>query len=313
MSEGAAGEGSYGYCTEFLLRGDGLDPDEIRERLNALGESVLVVGDDTTIRVHLHTFDPGAVLSYAGSLATMQQVKVENMDEQHREFVMSQAEAAPDSISTVAVVSGDGLTEAFYSIGTTIVVPGGETMNPSVEELLQAVESAPSHNVIILPDSPNVIPAAGQVASLTRKNVDVVPTRTIPQGIAALLVLNQEADLRANVDSMTRALGTVRSGEITVAVRSMDLAGLLIEKGQAIAFLDGTLVVAGGLMPEVVLDLISLMGVEEGGLVTIYCGANAGAAEAEEVAASVRERYPDLEVEVVAGGQPHHNYIVSVE
>jgi DAK2 domain fusion protein YloV len=310
---GPAGDGTYGYCTEFLLRGRDLDADSIRERMTALGESVLVVGDEATIRVHLHTFEPGTVLNYASSLGTMQQVKVENMDAQHRDFVMAQAEAPTLSVSTVAVVSGDGLKQAFYSIGATIVVAGGETMNPSVQELLLAVESAPTSDVIILPNNPNVLLAAGQVRALTEKNVGVVQSKTIPQGIAALLVLSQEADLRENIDAMSDALKTVRSGEVTIAVRSMDLGGLLIEKGQAIAFLDGVLVVAGDEIPVVVLDLISLMGTEEGGLVTIYYGAETDAADAEGIAASVRERYPDIEVDVVAGGQPHYHYIVSVE
>jgi DAK2 domain fusion protein YloV len=313
VADELAGPGTYGYCTEFILRGDQLDLEAIRDRLNGMGESVLVVGDETMIRVHLHTFDPGAALSFAASQGTMHQVKVENMDEQHREFVMAQTEAPPTSISTVAVVSGDGLTEAFYSIGATIVVPGGATMNPSVQQILQAVESAPSYNVVVLPNNPNVLLAAGQVASLTRKKVDVVPSTTIPQGIAALLVVSQEAEPQANVDAMKNALDTVRSGEVTVAVRSMDVDGLTIEEGQTVAFLEGRPVVAGGPMPEVVLKLVSMMGVEQGGLVTIYYGAEAEDSEAGGIAASLRAQFPDLEVEVVAGGQPHYNYIVSVE
>ncbi len=308
-----AGPGTYGYCTEFMLRGDQLDLEVIRDKLNDMGESVLVVGDETAIRVHLHTFDPGAALSFAASVGTMHQVKVENMDEQHRDFVMAQAEAPPTSISIVAVVSGDGLTEAFYSIGATIVVPGGTTMNPSVQEILQAVESAPSYNVVVLPNNPNVLLAAGQVASLTRKKVDVVPSTTIPQGIAALLVVSHEAEPQANIDAMKKALASVRSGEVTVAVRSMNIDGLTIEKGQTVAFLEGRPVVAGGPVPEVVLKLISMMGVGQGGLVTIYYGADTEEAEAEGIAASIHKQLPDLEVEVVAGGQPHYDYIVSVE
>jgi len=238
---------------------------------------------------------------------------VENMDEQHREFVMAQAEAPPTSISIIAVVSGDGLTEAFYSIGATIVVPGGATMNPSVQQLLQAAESAPSYNVVILPNNPNVLLAAGQVAPLTRKKVDVVPSTTIPQGIAALLVVSHDAEPQANVEAMKKALTSVRSGEVTVAVRSMHIDGLVIEKGQTVAFLEGRPVVAGGPVQEVVLKLVSMMGVEQGGLVTIYYGVETKAAEADGIAESVRKQFPDLEVEVVAGGQPHYKYIVSVE
>lgn len=313
ISQGLAEEGRYGYCTEFLLQGKDLDLEAVRDKLITIGESVLVVGDESTVRAHLHTFDPGAALSYATSLGTLQQVKVENMDEQHRDFIVAQPQPSSAAISTIAVTSGEGLTEAFYSIGTTIVVPGGETMNPSVQELLQAVESAPSDKVIMLPNNPNILLAAGQVSALTWKKVEVVPTKTIPQGIAALLVLNHDVDLEANSAAMKKALSTVRSGEVTTAVRSMELNGLSVKKGQAIAFLDGRLVIADGNMPQVILDLLAMMDVEEGELITIYYGADTESAEAEQIAESVQRKYPSQEVELVAGGQPYYNYIVSVE
>jgi DAK2 domain fusion protein YloV len=309
-----AEDAQYGYCTEFLLHGRDLNLDAIREKLITIGESVLVVGDDTTVRAHLHTFDPGAALSYATALGVMQQVKVENMDDQHRDFVLNQAESPAGAISTIAVVSGEGLTEAFYSIGASIVVAGGETMNPSVQDLLHATESAPTDEVIILPNNPNVVLAAEQVSGLTEKNVRVVPTKTIPQGIAALLALNQELPLEANADAMTKALSTVRSGEVTMAVRSMDLDGLKVKKGHAIAFLDGALADAGDdSMQDVVLRLLEKMDVQEGGLVTIYYGGDTESIGAHRIAESIRDRYPGPEVEVVAGGQPHYHYIVSVE
>jgi len=311
--EGIGGEAAYGYCTEFLIQGTDLDQETIREKLATIGESVLVVGDEATVRVHLHTFDPGAALSYAAPLGTLSQVKVENMDGQHRDYIVSQTASSSAAISTVAVVSGGGLTEAFYSIGATVVVPGGETMNPSVQELLEAVESAPAYNVIILPNNPNVIPAANQIVSLSRKVVGVVPSTTIPQGISALLALNHEADLETNAAAMRKALSAVRSGEVTTAVRSMDYNGLSVKQGQTVAFLDGTLVAADGDMAQVVLKLLSLMSVEEGGLITIYYGADADRSEAGQIAASVQEKYPAQEVELVAGGQPHYSYIVSVE
>lgn len=312
-SQGPAEDATFGYCTEFLLQGENLDLEAIREKLNSIGESVLVVGDESIVRTHLHTFDPGAALSYATSLGVLQQVKVENMDEQHRDFVVAQSQSTSAAISAIAVVSGEGLTEAFYSIGATIVVPGGETMNPSVQELLQAVESAPSDNIIILPNNPNVLLAAGQVPELTQKNVKVVPSKTIPQGIASLLVLNHEVDLESNAAVMQKALSTVRSGEITKAVRAMELDGLSIKEGQTIAFLDRRLVLADGNMTRVVLKLLDMMDVDEGGLITIYYGADTESSEAEHIAEVVREKYFAQEVEVVEGRQPHYNYIVSVE
>ena len=303
----------YGYCTEFLLHGKTLDPDAIREKLSAVGESVLVVGDASMIRVHLHTFDPGVALSYASALGTLQQVKVENMDDQHQDFLAAKTQQPIGNVSTIAVASGEGLIQVFYSVGATIVVSGGETMNPSVQELLQAVESAHSDKVVILPNNANIVMAARQVPPLTKKQVEVVPSETIPQGIAALLVFNYEADLETNAAAMKAALSTVHSGEVTTAVRSMSLDGMTVREGQAIAFLDGALVFADDSVPQVVHKLLEKASVGQAGLVTIYYGADTEQSEAERIGESVREKYPALEVEVVAGGQPHYNYIISVE
>jgi dihydroxyacetone kinase-like predicted kinase len=186
-------------------------------------------------------------------------------------------------------------------------------MNPSVQQLLQAVELAPSYNVIILPNNPNIIMAAERVVEISQKNVRVVPSTTIPQGIAALLVLNHEADLETNAAAMTKALTTVRSGEITKAVRSMEYNGLAVEKGQTVAFLNGELVIADGDMPHAVHKLLSKMDVEEGGLITIYYGADTDSREAVLISESIHKKYPAQEIEVLAGGQPYYNYIVSVE
>ena len=306
-------EAQYGYCTEFLLQGKALDTEAIREKLSTVGESVLVVGDASMIRVHLHTFDPGVALSYAAALGNLQQVKVENMDDQHQDFLAAKMQQPIGNVSTIAVASGEGLIQVFYSVGATLVVPGGETMNPSVQELLQAVESAHSDKVVILPNNANIVMAARQVPGLTKKNVEIVPTETIPQGIAALLVFNYEADLETNVAAMKAALSTVHSGEVTTAVRSMSLDGMTVKEGQAVAFLDGELVFADDSVPEVVHKLLDKADVGQAGLVTIYYGSNTEQAEAERVGESVREKYPPLEVEVVAGGQPHYNYIISVE
>jgi len=303
----------YGYCTEFLLHGKALDPEAIREKLITLGESVLVVGDEAMIRVHLHTFDPGIALSYAAALGTLQQVKVENMDDQHQDFLAAKPQQPIGNVSTIAVASGEGLIQVFYSVGATIVVSGGETMNPSVQELLQAVEAAHSDKVVILPNNANIVMAARQVPELTKKKVEVVPTETIPQGIAALLVFNYEADLETNVAAMKTAISTVHSGEVTTAVRSMSLDGMTVKEGQAIAFLDGELVVADDSTPQVVHKFLDKVDVGQAGLVTIYYGADTEYAEAERIGESVREKYPALEVEVVAGEQPHYNYIISVE
>ena len=306
----------YGYCTEFLLGGNALDLDAIRATLSEMGDSLLVVGDRTTARIHVHTFDPGAVLSYGTSIGTLRQIKIDNMEDQHREFIAGQVGQGPlyvGTISTIAVASGEGLMQVFASLGATHVINGGQTMNPSVKDLLQATESVPANEVIILPNNPDIIPAAHQVDSLTTKNVAVVPCRTIPQGIAALMAFNQESDLETNVELMTDSISSVRTGEIVAAARSMRYNELQVKKGQVIGLLDEELVVAEYTMEGALRKLLERMDVHTSEIMTVYYGGSADWADAERLLDSVRPLYPDLEIEVVFGGQPYYDYLISVE
>ena len=310
----AADEVPFGYCTEFMLKGEGLDPDKVRDKLDKKGESLIVVGDDSTIRIHIHTLDPGAVVRYATSLGTMHQVSIRNMDEQHQDYLEMQKERAPAvDVAIIAVVSGDGLGEVFTSLGATGIVPGGQTMNPSTKDLLEAVESAASDKIIILPNNKNIVPTANQVSSLTEKIVEVVPTVTIPQGVAALLAFDYEADLETNTQLMEKAKSAVKSIEITRAVRSTQLGGLNIKKKQAIGFLDGDLVAVGDYAVDALNGVLAKLDLGEAEVVTIYYGADTKPGEAERVGSTIRQQYPQLQVEVVRGDQPHYNYIVSVE
>ena len=310
----AADEVPYGYCTEFLLKGKGLDPDKIRTRLEKKGQSLIVVGNDSTIRVHIHTLDPGDVIHYATPLGTMHQVSIRNMDEQRQSFLEMQKERMPAvDMAIVAVVSGVGLTEVFTSLGVTAVVPGGQTMNPSTKDLLQAVESVASDKVIVLPNNKNVVLTAKQVQSLTGKSIKVVPTETVPQGVAALLAFDYEADFETNVQIMNKAKSAVRTIEITRAVRSTRLGGLNIKKNQAIGLLDGDLLAAGNDTSGVLNKMLAELNLNEAEVVTIYYGADTEPAEAERVSVTIREQYPQLQIEVIRGGQPHYNYIVSIE
>ncbi len=310
----AAEEVPFGYCTEFLLKGEELSPDSITRRLKKKGQSLIVVGDETTVRVHIHTMDPGNVIRYATSLGTMHQVSVRNMDEQHQDFLEMQKERAPAvDIATIAVVSGDGLADVFTSLGAMAIVPGGQTMNPSTKDLLQAVKAVASDKVIILPNNKNVVLTAEQVQSLTEKKIEVVPTKTMPQGVAALLAFDYEADFETNVQLMGEAKSTVKTIEITRAVRSTQLDGLKITKRQAIGLLDGELLAAGNNTIDVLNKMLAKLDLTKTEIITIYYGVDTELAEAEQVSASIREQYPQLQVEVVQGGQPHYNYIVSIE
>jgi DAK2 domain fusion protein YloV len=310
----AADEVPYGYCTEFLLKGEELAPDKIRTRLKNRGESLIVVGDESAVRVHIHTLDPGNILRYATTLGTVHQVSIRNMDEQHEAYLEMQKERLPlVDVATIAVVSGEGLAEVFKSLGTTAIVAGGQTMNPSTKDLLRVVESVTSDNVIILPNNKNIVATANQVQSVTPKKVVVVPSETIPQGVSALLAFDYEADFETNAKLMARAMSTVRSIEITRAVRSAKLGDLTIRRKQAIGFLDGALVNVGTSPADALKKVLAGLDLDMAEVITIYFGADTELAEAQEVSNKICRDHPHLQVEVVRGGQPHYNYIVSVE
>lgn len=304
----------YGYCTEFMLKGEKIDTDAIRKRLEKKGESLMVVGDDSTVRIHIHTLDPGNIIHFATKLGTMHQVSIRNMDEQHQDFLEMQKERMPTTdTAVIAVASGDGLAEVFSSLGVAAVVPGGQTMNPSIKDLLQAVEATFSDKVIILPNNKNIVLTANQVQSLTKKTIGVVPTKSIPQGVAALLSFDYEADLNTNTRIMEKALSSIRSIEITRAVRSTKVNGLKIKRKQPIGLLDGDLVAVGDNNTDVINQVLAKVDLDKAEVVTIYYGADAEATEAEQVGASLREQYPQLQIEVIRGGQPHYSYIISIE
>jgi hypothetical protein len=310
----AAEEVPYGYCTEFLLKGDKISTDKIRKRLEKKGESLIVAGDESAVRIHIHTLNPGDVVHYATKLGTVHQVSIRNMDEQHQDFLEMQKERMPATdTAIIAVVSGEGLTDILTSLGASAIVPGGQTMNPSTKDLLQAVESVPSDKVIILPNNKNIVATANQVHSLTSKAVGVVPAETIPQGVAALLAFDYEANLKTNTQIMKKAISAVRTIEITRATRSTRLGELKIKRKQPIGLLDGDLIAAGKNNIDVLNQVLSKLDLGEAEVITIYYGADTKTAEAEQISNSMREQHPQLQIEVVQGGQPHWNYIISIE
>jgi DAK2 domain fusion protein YloV len=311
-------ESLYGYCTEFLIDGRELDPDSVRNRMLELGDSVLVVGDERLVRVHLHTDDPGAALSHGTGVGSLVQVRVNNIREQADRFlemheVRATVEAQPEAISTVAVAAGEGMATVFRSVGCTRVVSGGPTMNPSTRDILDAVEACPADDVVVLPNDKNIIMAAQQAQELARKRLRVVETRSIPQGIAALLALNQDHNLEANVVAMEEARSGVRTVEVCRAVRSTSVGGVKVREGQIIAIVDDELKLAAETAEEGVQRALEGVEVEGASLVTLYYGADTGQGQAESLAERIRETFPQYDVEVVFGGQAHYNYIVSLE
>jgi len=304
----------FGYCTEFLIKGEGLDPDVIRTRLQRKGQSLITVGDETTVRVHVHTLDPGNVIRYATSLGTMHQVSIRNMDEQHQDFLQMQKDRMPEvDVGIVAVVAGDGLAEVFASLGTSAIVPGGQTMNPSTKEILQAVKKVSSDKVIILPNNKNIILAAQQAQKLTDKKIEIIPTHTIPQGVAALLTFDYEAGFETNVQLMKEAITRVKTIEITHAVRPVQVNSLKIKKKQTIGLLDDELLASGSSPEDVLHKILAKVHLKKSEIVTLYYGQEVKQEEAERVGDGIRQKYPQLQVEVVRGGQPHYPFIVSIE
>ena len=310
----SADEIPFGYCTEFLIKGQELEPNKLMKRLVKKGQSLIVVGDDTTVRVHIHTLDPGNVIHHVTSLGTIHHVSIRNMDEQHQDFLEMQKGKAPVADTTIiAVASGEGISDVFTSLGVTAIVPGGQTMNPSTKDLLHKVEESASDKIIILPNNKNIVLTAQQVQSLTKKSIRVIPSKTIPQGVAALLAFDYEANAETNASIMTEALAAVKSIEITRAVRSVKLNGLDIKKKQAIGLLDGSLVSVGNTTADVLREVLIKTELDKAEVVTIYYGADTQKSEAGGISDDISKKHPGLQVEVVNGGQPHYHYIVSVE
>jgi len=312
-------EDEYGYDIQFLIKGQNLPVDEIREAIMGMGDCVLVVGDENIVKVHVHSENPGRVISYATSKGSLQDVVVENMQEQYQQFLAQQeqeqvATSQPLSdISIVVVVNGSGLRRVFESLGATAIVPGGQTMNPSTEELLEAIAALPTDQVIVLPNNKNVIPAAQQAQQMSDKQVVVIPTQTIPQGISALLAFNYQSDLKTNVDLMERAASQIQTAEITNAVRSVQIKGLKVQKGQFIGLLNGELIDAGDDLQSVTQAVLQAMNIGRYEIITVYWGEAVTQEQAKELVSWIAERYPDKEVELVEGNQPYYHYIISAE
>ncbi|HQA69991.1 MAG TPA: DAK2 domain-containing protein, partial [Aggregatilineales bacterium] len=325
-------EEGYGYDVQYLIKGEELDVAAIRRHIESLGWSTLVVGDSNMIKVHVHVHNPGEVIGYGASQGVLLDVVVENMQEQYQQFVQerggprmaSQQSAEPvraeqptieeGTIAAVAVAPGDGLERIFYSLGAAKVISGGQTMNPSMKDILEAVNSLPTDRVVILPNNKNIFMAAEQAAQAANgKQVHVVPTRTIPQGISALLALDPHGEFEEVVEMMTESSEMVETGEVTVSTRTARVDGVQVRKGQIIGLHNDKLTVAGDDVQSVVLDLLDKMGADDLELITLYYGDSVTRQEAVEMAGIIQEAYPDHEVELREGGQPHYFYILSVE
>jgi hypothetical protein len=323
-------EVGYGYDVQYIIKSRNLDVDGIRNDIEGMGESTLVVGDSYNVKVHVHVPDPGVPLSYGAKLGSLRDVVVEDMQAQYQEFISgrdthpvmgpdvdetpaARLAAEEQEIGIVVVAAGEGMEKVFQSLGATLVVRGGQTMNPSTADILEAVEQLPMGKVIILPNNKNVVMASEQAAEMSDKDVAVVPTRSMPQGVSALLALDQQASLDGNVSNMLDAAQEVVSGEVTQAVRNVELNGVDVKEGKAIGLLNGKLVVTADSVDEVVARLLGHADLEDRELVTLYYGEDVSEEEAMELSESLEGPFPDLEFEVIGGGQPHYPYLLSIE
>jgi DAK2 domain fusion protein YloV len=332
----------YGFDVQFLVEGKRpLDVSRIREQITALGECPLVEGDEALVKVHVHVPDPGPVLTYAVGLGFVTDVVVENMDDMHIPAMPTgydpvpprfEGEPAPAAAAPAAeefelagpiegpgiltVAPGAGLAHVFRSVGAHLVISGGQTMNPSTQDLLEGLRRLPADEVIILPNNGNIIMAAHQaeaIAAAEGKTVAVVPSKSIPQGISALLALNPHVKLEHIVKAMTSALDSVQTGEVTVAVQDARFDGIEVHAGDVIGLLNDRLTATGANAEEVVTALLEQMDAASLEVITLYYGASVTADEAASLRESLRQQYSGQEIEVVAGGQPYYHYIISAE
>ena len=314
-------EGGWGYCTEFLIEGNNLDTELIRDQIEALGNSVLVVGEPELVKVHVHTDDPTRVINLAGGYGKLLKLNVGDMSTQHRRIIETEGEDAapadreprPNGVGLVAVVAGRGLVEIFRGLGVDAIVEGGQTMNPSTQDMLTAVESVPYNEVILLPNNGNVIAAAKQVVGLTKKKVYLVETHNVPQGVSAVVAFRPERSGEANMRAMRAEAERVQTIEVTHAVRDTRSNGLRVKKGDVIGLINDRLELAGDDYADVVKRALGKLGPNEYELVTVYRGEQASDDELATLESEIRTNYPGLEVEVQHGGQQHYPFILSVE
>ena len=308
----AAEQEEYGYCIQFMLEGEDLPLKDLREWCAGVGNSVGVIGDDSLARVHLHAPDPEVVLAHAGTIGTVSGVRVDDMDLQREGFVAHHRGELDDvGQAIVAVVQGEGFANLFRELGCRAVVPGGQSMNPSTQQLLHAVQWL-GDNVVLLPNNGNVVATANQAAQAQGSGLHVVPSKTLAQGISAMLAFNDAEPLESNLEAMNEALGVVVTVEVTQAVRSTSVSGVPVEVGQYIALRDDELVAVGAAPNAVLLEALTAEDIS-GFHVTLYWGASLQEADATEAASLLMAGGRDVEVEVHHGGQPFYQYIASVE
>lgn len=332
MGELADDDIEFGYCTEFVISTKNEDVDGLRDKIAPLGDCLLVVGGGGSgiIKVHVHTNNPGRVLEYAVELGALQDIKIDNMRFQHQEVLFKKEEVEKakqkeiesentektqgnKKYSFIVVSLGKGINEVFKSLGADQIVEGGQTMNPSTEDLVKSVEKAPSDNVFIIPNNSNIILAANQAKDLCDKNVAVVETKSIAEGVTAILSFNEDLSIEDNLENMTAAIEDVVSAEVTYAVRDTNMDGKQINKGDIIGLSGKKILSAGSDINEVTEDLIDQLVNDETSMISIYWGHDIDKDKSEELYNAISEKYDDLDVDLIEGDQPLYYYLIALE
>ena len=324
----------FGYCTEFIIMTDksfaDKDETELKAYLESIGDSIVCVADDDIVKIHVHTNDPGLAIQKALTYGQLSRIKIDNMREEHQEKLIRDAEkiAAQQiqtaeikkkkeprkSVGFIAVSIGEGMNEIFRELGVDYIIEGGQTMNPSTDDMLTAIDEVNADHIFILPNNKNIILAANQAQSLTKdKDIIVIPTRTVPQGITAVISYMPEADVDANLEAMQEAVKNVKTGQVTYAVRDTKIDDKVIHEGDIMGIGDQGILSVGQSVEETAKDMLSQLVDEDSELISLYYGQDIKEEDAANFAQTVEELYPDIDVDVHMGGQPIYYYILSVE
>ncbi|MTI53860.1 DAK2 domain-containing protein [Geosporobacter ferrireducens] len=311
------GEITFGYCTEFIIKGSRIDIEDFKKKIGTYGDCMLVVGDESLAKVHIHTNNPGSVLEHGLKLGELISIKIDNMRQQHRNQIFEEEkpqETQPlKAYGMIAVTMGEGLTNIFKDLNVDEIITGGQTMNPSTEEIKKSIDAISAKNIFIFPNNSNIILAANQAKQLSDKHVIVIPTKSVPQGIAAILSFNGETDPETNEKTMSDALKNVKTGQVTFSVRDTQFNDIDIKKDDILGIYDGNIKAVGTGVAEVSMSLLKEMITDEDEILTIFYGEEQSESSAQALADTIGKKYKDIDIEVYYGGQPLYHYIFSVE
>ena len=313
----------FQYCTEFILETDKISDVQMRDKMLKYGDSLVVVGDDGIIKVHVHTNTPGDVLQEALAFGQLLTIKIENMKLQHENKVIQDAKESeveeqavseePKEFGFIATSMGDGLAKIFKDFGVDHIIEGGQTMNPSTEDFMNAIDKMNANNIIILPNNSNIIMAANQAKDLSDKNIIVIPTKNVSQAFAALVNFDADLTLEENEANMLDALSTVKNGQVTYAVRNTVINDVEVKEGNIIGLGEGKLLSAGDDIDEITTQLVESLVDEDSAIITLFYGEDIQEEQAEALRESLEEKFEDIDIELYYGGQPIYYYLVSVE